>query len=94
MSTSTKISCTVYKRTARQKVILVFFLQDSLKTEFLNENLNHRRTQTFFQNQGIFFPKSGHFSLIFKKGEGETSPLANCVPGTHLGNFGDAVITK
>ena len=53
-----KVSCTVYKRTAMQGVILVFFLQDTLKTAFLNENLNHRRTQT-----GHFFPKSGNFFL-------------------------------
>ena len=46
------------QRTARQEVIFVFFLQDTLKTAFLNENLNHRRTQT-----GHFFPKSGNFFL-------------------------------
>ena len=58
------------QKNCRQKVILVFFLQDSLKTEFLNENLNHRRTQTFFQNRNFFFQNQGTFLLFSKKAKG------------------------
>ena len=75
MGISIHVSCTAYKRTAPQGGILVFFLQDSTKTTFLNENLNHRRTRT------LFFAKSGHLSSIFKKGRGDLLPLplASCV---------------
>ena len=75
MGISIHVSCTAYKRTAPQRGILVFFLQDSTKTTFLNENLNHRRTRTghlFSQNQGTY--------LLFSKKAGETfSPFPSLV---------------
>ena len=60
-----------------QEVILVFFLQDTLKTAFLNENLNHRRTQTghFFAKSGNFFCKiRALFSYFQKKRRGDLPP--------------------
>ena len=49
--------------------ILVFFLQNTLKTAFLNDNLNHRRT-----GARHFYPKSGYFLSIFKKGQRRPPP--------------------
>ena len=75
MGISINVSCTTYKRTAPQGGILVFFLQDTTKTTFLNENLNHRRPRT-----GHFFSQNQGFYLLFSKRAGETfSPFPSLV---------------
>ena len=73
-------------RRATQGNILVFFLQDTLKTAFsiINLLIDAYKQGTLFQNQGIFFAKLGDFSYIFKKGQGRPTPFpppANCAPG-------------
>ena len=69
------------------KEIVVFFVKDTLKTAFLYENLNQRRTQTghFFGKSGHFFKKLWQLSSIFKQRARETHPHphpspTNCVP--------------
>ena len=61
-----------YKRRALQEKKLVFFLHDTLKTAFLNENLtNALKWGTFLQDQDTFFT----FFLFLKKYRGDHSPL-------------------
>ena len=76
MGTSINISYTADKRTTLQAEILVFFVKDTLKTAFLYENLNQRRTQTghVFRKSGHFFAKLGQLSSIFKQRARETHP--------------------
>ena len=56
-------------------IILVFFLQDTLKTVFLNGNSSHRRTRTehFFLISGR---NQGTFLLFSKESKGDLPPLS------------------
>ena len=63
------LSTTQERKTQQGKISDIFFL-DALKTAFQIRNLTHRRTQLEH-----FFPKSGHFSLNFKKGQGRPPPF-------------------
>ena len=74
MGTSINLSCTAYKKTGPRGAIFVFFLQDTLKTAFLNENLNHKRTGHFFSKSVHFFYKIREHFFHFQKRAGETSP--------------------
>ena len=56
--------------------MLVFFLQDTHKTAFLNKSLNHRHTRTghFFPKSEDLFCETGAVFFYSKKRARETSP--------------------
>ena len=53
----------------RREKNMGFFLLETLKTTFKMRNLTQDG-----HNQGIFFPKLGHFFPIFEKGQGRPPP--------------------
>ena len=60
-----------YERKAPQVEISEIFFLDTLKQHFKREIKPIDEP-----SQGIFFPKSGHFSLNFEKGQGDLPPPA------------------
>ena len=62
------------KEEPRMEKFYSFFPKILLKMHFKWKfSLQMHTKGYFFQNQGTFFPKSGHFSSIFKKRAGEIS---------------------